>query len=102
MQKICCHGLDIWVSEIMEPDVLDPRLLQQLLVDAAGSIRMIHGTRDRRWKHIRVFRMQGVFFLQELDRLQRDIDGTNGMGRLGSADDQFPIIDCAIIIDDRL
>lgn len=40
--KIFCLGLDIWVPEIVEADVLQSGVLEDLLVEFYHRVRVVH------------------------------------------------------------
>ena len=59
-----CEG----VSEVVEANMLQPSILQNLLVELYHGIWMIHFACDRRGEHIRVIRVLVVFLNQQVQR----------------------------------
>ena len=60
------------VPEAVEADMLQPGVLQDLLMELYPRIRMIHLTRDRRGEHILVIWVLAVFLDQQVNCILRD------------------------------
>ena len=43
--KFFCRGLDIRVPQVVEPDVFQPRVLQNLLMEFGDRVWMVHLSR---------------------------------------------------------
>lgn len=80
-----CPGLDIWVPEVMEADMLYPCRRQDLLVGMPEGVRVIHRPRLGRGEHIRVVRVLFVLQDQQIHRLLGDGDRADGVAGLGLA-----------------
>ena len=79
------------VSEIMEPDVFRADGLQNFVMGSAEGIRVIHSPGLGRWKQIRIARVFLMFGDQQIHRLMREGQCTDGISRFRGAYNQFPV-----------
>ena len=79
------------MSEVVEPDVLRADGLQNFIVGSPEGVRVIHGSGLGRWEQIRGARVLFVFGNQQIHRLLREGQYTDGISRFWRADNQFPV-----------
>ena len=60
------------VSQVVEPDVLQPGVLQYLLVELHHRVGVVHFSRNRRGEHILVVRVLAVFLDQQIHSILWD------------------------------
>ena len=87
LQRERCEG----VPEIMEPDVLRTDSLEDLLVGMPEGVRIKHPARLGRREHVGIPRMLLVLLHQQIHRLLRDRQDTDGIVGLGLAHHQFSL-----------
>ena len=63
-----CEGM----SEIMKADMLQPRVLEDPLVECYDRVGVIHFSCSAGWEHPRIVGVFGVFLLQQLHGILRD------------------------------
>ena len=71
------------VSQVVEPDVLQPGVLQYLLVELHHRVGVVHFSRNRRGEHILVVRVFAVFLDQQVDGLLRQENCPHRVGGFG-------------------
>ena len=102
--KYLCLGLDIWVSEVVEPDMLQPSVLQNLFVEFHHRVRVVHFACDWRGEHVLVVRVLAVLLDQQVDSILRDGHLSDGCFRLWPGEHHLSagIADVLLANGDRL
>ena len=77
--------LDIRVSQVMEPDMLQPRVLEYPLVECYDRVGVIHFSCSAGWEHPRIVGVFGVFLLQQLHGILRNGHLADGVASFGAA-----------------
>ena len=62
--KNFCRVLDIRVAQVVEPDMLQPRVLEDPLVECYDRVGVIHFSCSAGREHPRIVRVLGVLLLQ--------------------------------------
>ena len=71
------------MSQVVEPDMLQSRVLEDPLVECYHRVGVIHFSCSAGWEHPRIVGVFGVFLLQQLHGILRDghlADGVAGFG----------------------
>ena len=97
---MCCRGLDIRVTQIVQADMLQPRTLEDLLMKFHNAVGVIHFAGDGRGEQVRAVRVLFVFRREEVDHLLRDGDPADGGLRLGAGDLHAAALDADRLITD--
>ena len=62
--KFFCRELDIRVAQVVEPDMLQPRVLEDPLMECYDQVGVIHFSCSAGREHPRIVRVLGVLLLQ--------------------------------------
>ena len=89
----------VGVSEIMEADVFGTDGFQNLIVSVSEGIRIIHRSGFWGREHIRISGMFLVFLYQQVYRLLRNGNRSDGVLRLRPADYQFSVDAADLLCD---
>ena len=77
--------LDIRVSQVVEPDMLQPRVLEDPLVECYDRVGVIHFSGSAGREHPRIVGVFGVFLLQQLHGILRNGHLADGVAGFGAA-----------------
>ena len=66
-----CQGREC-MSQVVEPDMLQSRVLEDPLVECYDRVGVIHFSCSAGWEHPRIVGVFGVFLLQQLHGILRD------------------------------
>ena len=64
--------LDIRVTQVVKPDMLQSRVLEDPLVECYDRVGVVHSSCSAGWEHPRIVRVFGVFLFQQLHGILRD------------------------------
>ena len=79
-----CQGREC-VSQVVEPDMLQPRVLEDTLVECYDRVGVIHFTGPAGREHPRIAGMFGVLLLQQLHGILRDRHLADRVAGFGAA-----------------
>ena len=83
--KNFCRVLDIRVTQVMEPDMLQSRVLEDPLVECYHRVGVIHFSCSAGWEHPRIVGVFGVLLLQQLHGILRNGHLADGIAGVGAA-----------------
>ena len=79
-----CQGRER-VSQVVKPDMLQPCVLEDPLVECYHRVGVIHFSCSAGWEHPRIVGVFGVFLLQQLHGILRDGHLADGVAGFGAA-----------------
>ena len=86
MQRfIFCRVLDIRVSQVVKPDMLQPCVLEDPLVECYHRVGVVHFSGSAGREHPRIVGVFGVFLLQQLHGILRNGHLADGVAGFGAA-----------------
>ena len=85
-----CQGREC-VSQVVEPDMLQPRVLEDPLVECYDRVGVIHFTSPAGREHPRIVGVFGVFLLQQLHGILRNGHLSDGIPGFGLAQNEVSL-----------
>ena len=85
------RGNSVGVAGIMEPNVFCADGLEDFVMGVSERVWIVHGSGFRRGEHIRISGMLVVFLHQQVYRLFRNRNRSDGVLRLRPADHQLSV-----------
>ena len=79
-----CQGRER-MTQVVKPDMLQPRVLEDPLVECYDRVGVIHFSCSAGWEHPRIVGVFGVFLLQQLHGILRNGHLADGVAGFGAA-----------------